>query len=167
MEAQKLIEALIASANGVLYTLHDAKITGKFDLKHRTVKVALVLHNCEFMDEVDVRYCEFTQTVDLSKCHFHGAFNSGDADESYTQYRKDFICSDAIFEAGASFSGVRCDGSGSFPKAQFLSEEQVIAFTGASFGRQLDFSEAVFHGGTTFNALCCEGGVLSQDPVSE
>jgi hypothetical protein len=79
VQAKNIIDALTESKpTKPVYTLRNARIEGKLNLRHCTVFVAVDMQDCEFLDEVDLRYCEFMQTVDFAGCIFRKEFNSGD-----------------------------------------------------------------------------------------
>jgi hypothetical protein len=108
VQAGDIVESLTKrEPDETVYILRNARIEGQLDLRHRTVLVAVDIQNCEFLEDVDLRYCEFTQAVNLSGCTFRKEFNSGDEFESHTVYRKDLICSKAVFEGPVSFNGCR------------------------------------------------------------
>jgi len=90
VQAKNIIDALTESKpTKPVYTLRNARIEGKLNLRHCTVFVAVDMQDCEFLDEVDLRYCEFMQTVDFAGCIFRKEFNSGDVVEAHTVYWKD------------------------------------------------------------------------------
>src|SRR5829696_7267094 len=70
-----------------VYRVSGKRVSGKLNLKHRTVKVAIEMQSCQFSDEVDLRYSEFEQAVDFSGCTFYNDFNSGDISKPHTIYR--------------------------------------------------------------------------------
>ena len=86
------------------FSLTDTTITGKFDLRHRVVPVAISLMECTFTDEVDLGYCQFKQCVDFSGSCFEKDFNS-----MHAIYRKNIICNDSGFEGGADFNAIQCE----------------------------------------------------------
>lgn len=156
--AEEIVEKLTQEApQGGEFSLNDAIIKGKLDLRHRIIPVAVTLTNCIFTDEVDLRYCEFKQRVDFSGSRFKKDFNSGDETHDLTIYRKNLICNDAVFEDRASFNGAQCEGSGYFHRAQFENPDKKINFGHARFGVTLECQEAIFKGGANFNSLQCEG----------
>ena len=156
--AEELVEKLTREApQGGEFSLSDAIIVGKLDLQHRIIPVAATLTNCTFTDEVDLRYCEFKQRVIFSGSCFKKDFNSGDETNSFTIYRKDFICNGSVFEGGASFYGAQCEGSGYFHRARFENLGKEIDFGHAKFGGNLECMGAIFKGGAIFNGLQCEG----------
>lgn len=126
VRANDIVEELTREADELIYTLRDAQVSGKLDLKHCIVNVAVYLQNCEFVDEVDFRYCEFKQAVDLSGCFFRQDFKSGDQFESHTVYRKDLICNEVVFEGVASFNGSRFESNVFFWRAEFQNEEAAV-----------------------------------------
>lgn len=101
IRAEEIVEGLTRERRGSeepIYTLHGKRISGKLDLRHRTVKVAVDIQDCDFLEEVDLRHCEFTQVVNLSHCTFHQAFNSGGHHAANTVYLKDLVCNRAVFQ---------------------------------------------------------------------
>lgn len=69
VKAEDIVEELTRDRQETdepVYRLSDAFISGKLDLRHRVVNVAVYILGCEFCDEVDLRYCEFTQTVNFT-----------------------------------------------------------------------------------------------------
>lgn len=153
--AQDIFEAL-TNSSATVYRCQDAVITGKLDLKHQVIKPAVEIINCEFQNEVDLRYVEFLHTVNLSKCIFKQVFNSGDEGESQTVYRKDLICNETTFEAGALFNGMRCEGSSFFHGARFLSLDHTADFSGTSIAKTIELNDAIFRGAATFNGMRCD-----------
>ncbi len=147
-----------------VYTLRDAQISGKLDLKHRVVNVAVYILSCEFCDEVDLRYCEFTQTVNFARCHFHKCFNSGDELESHTVYRKDLICDETVFGEAGSFNGAQVEGSAHFSKASFQNEKHCIDFRNVIVGKDLKFDGATFSGGVSLNGATTKQFVIGESP---
>ena len=110
--AEEIVKELVrAEPDQAVYSLRDTQITGKLDLKHRTVRVAIDIQGCEFLGEVDFRYCEFKHAVNLSECTFRKDLNSGDETESHTVYRKDLILNKAVFEGDVRFNGCRVESS--------------------------------------------------------
>lgn len=140
---------------GSTYVLKGKVVSGRLDLRHRKVDVAVEIRECEFLDDVDFRYCEFLQTVDLSRCIFRGEFNSGDATESHTIYHKDLTCSGAVFKKSASFNGCKIEGSAFFSGVTFDSAQDAVDFTTASIGNTLELDGAVFKCPATFGSLNC------------
>ena len=161
LTAEELVEKITKeSPQGGEFSLNDAIIKGKLDLRHRIITIAVTLTNCIFTDEVDLRYCEFKQCVDFSGSYFKKDFNSGDEAHSFTIYRKELICNDTVFEDGASFNGIQCEGSGYFNNARFENPEREIDFCHATFGVTLECRETIFQGGASFNSLQCKGAGL-------
>ena len=157
LTAEELVEKLTQETpQDGEFSLDNATIKGKLDLRHRVISVAVALTNCIFTDEVDLRYCEFKQCIDFSGNRFKGDFNSGDETRSFTIYQKDLICNNTVFEGGASFNGARCEGSGYFHNATFENREENIDFAHATFGVNLDCIGTTFKGGVIFNNLHCE-----------
>jgi hypothetical protein len=140
-----------------VYKLSNAKITGDISLRYLVVKKAIEICDCDFEGEVDLRNCEFLHGVNFSNCTFHKKFNTGDKTNSNTIY-KELICERAIFEAGASFMGIRCAGSAVFRAAQFTNQAEEINFESASFGKYLVCDNTVFKGGANFQKLSCGSG---------
>jgi hypothetical protein len=140
-----------------LLSLRNARIWGKFDLKHRTIEKPLEILDCEFEAEVDFRYCEFKQVVNFSGSTFQREFNSGDEVESHTVYKKDLICNAATFERTAKFNGIRVEGSAYFNHATFLNRNFSIDLGGASIEKTLECAEATYKGPANFDALNCSG----------
>ena len=138
-----------------VYRLSGKEVSGRLDLRHYTVEVAVEIQGCTFLDEVDLRYCEFKQVVDFSECTFCENFNSGDRTEAYTIYRKDLLCNQVVFKKTATFNTLKCDGSGYFEEARFEGEEKVD-FVGACFGHQLVCDGATFRGPASFSAIKCD-----------
>ena len=157
VQAETIVHELTRQeADEPAYILRDAQITGRLDLKHRTVLVAVDIQGCEFLEEVDLKYCEFTQTVNFSNCTFRKDFNSLEEIGTHTIYRKNLVCDGAVFEEAANFNGSKIEGSASF--------------TEATFGGSADFrwlkcnilscNGATFRGPANFNTLKCGGSGL-------
>ena len=147
------------------YTPPHKQISGKLDLRHRTVKVAVEMLGCEFLDEVDLRYCEFEQTVNFSGCKFWKHLNSGDNVESHTVYRKDFNCSEAVFEGPFDLNGGRIEGSAYFSGTKFQHKGQSDNFAWTSIEETLEFEGAIFEGPASFASLKCKGDLFCQDTI--
>jgi uncharacterized protein YjbI with pentapeptide repeats len=188
ISAERIVKELTRDPEEPVYKLHDAKIAGPFNLRHRTIDIALDIQRCEFLGEVDLNYCEFKQAVNFSGCIFHKKFNSGDEVEAYTIYRKDLICNGTLFMEDATFSGARIEGDMHFSeltvqgarlrttfksKSDFsalkcdgygffvgarFESKKDINFEHASFGRTLDCSRAIFKGVMKAEALKCSDG---------
>jgi len=154
-------------ADQPVYVLSDRSISGKLDLKHRTVEVAVYIQGCEFLDEVDLRYCEFKQAVNFSDCTFRKHFNSGDEIEAHTIYRKDLNCNGAVFEGPFGFNGGRVEGSAYFSRTRFLDEERPVVFAWASVERTLEFQDTSFKGPASFHALKCGGSGICASVASK
>jgi hypothetical protein len=161
-----------------LLPLRKARVVGKLDLKHQTIKRPVIIRDCEFEDDVDLRYCEFEQVVDFSGCIFHKEFNSGDEVESHTVFKKDLICNTTVdetvcrktvFKGPARFNGVRIEGAAFFNKALFLNQKLSIDLTTASIEKGLECNTTIFKGPSYFGRLKCNdigsfrGAVFSGD----
>jgi len=61
IKAKDVVQALTQGDDGpVRIILRHKKIRGKLDLKHRLITIPVQFQDCEFLDDVDLRYCEFT-----------------------------------------------------------------------------------------------------------
>jgi len=105
------------------YVLHDTVVTGRLILSNRAIDVAVVVTDCIFEEEVDLRYCEFKRAAKFCDCTFVGDFNSGDDTDSRTVYRKNLVCNDSVFWEAAKFIGLMCEGRALFRDAAFLRTE--------------------------------------------
>lgn len=130
-------------------------VQGALDLRHLVIDRPLELSNCEFLDEVDLRYAEFRHTVDLSSSTFHKHFNSGDPTQSHTIFSKDLLADSSVFCSGATFFGSQFGGSALFANARFEDSGQVASFRGCCFKKYADFDGAVFLGGADFSNIDC------------
>ncbi len=154
--AQEIFQALTEELSGEkVFYLSDLKIAGKLDLRYLAIKKAIEIIDCEFEDDVDFRFCEFLQPVNLSGCTFKKSFNCGDEFESFTVFHKDLLCSKAIFNNEATFTGMKCKGSGDFEACLFLNENALVNFDSASFASFLDFGKAIFKAKASFNQIQC------------
>lgn len=155
IDSDEIILNQLTKVDLPVYRLQCHVIRGVFDLTHKVVNPALEFIDCVFEDEVDLRYVEFDQTVNFTKCTFGKKFNSGDEGHSQTIYRKNLICNEAVFEAGAGFNGARCEGNGLFRGARFTSPSEEVDFSGATFANTLELDAAVFSGPANFEGLRC------------
>ncbi|MEK7397342.1 MAG: hypothetical protein AAB116_10455, partial [Candidatus Poribacteria bacterium] len=69
-------------------------------------------------------------------------------------------CIGAVFDGGAIFSSIQCEGSGVFRDTKFENTEKDIGFADAKFGVDLDCIGAIFNGGASFNGMQCKGGLF-------
>ena len=150
ISAESVVEAIFKEDKPE-YVLDGKTITGKFDLMHRIISVAITITNCTFEDEVDLSYAEFKQCVDFSGGIFRKKFNNDS-----TIYQKDIICKKAIFEDEVCFNTSKCGLVGNFVGTKFENAEKEIDFVGAEFGAQFNCTEAIFKGGANFNSIQCE-----------
>ena len=156
VQAEEIVTQLTETKE-LVYTLHGKDISGRLDLRYRTVHAALDIQNCHFRDEVDFKYCAFEQAVNLSGCTFHRTFNSGDETESRTIYRKDLICYGATFKGPATFIGASIEGKAYFKKCTFEDKQQSADFDSVKLEGHLECQEAIFRGFVNFNPLKCDG----------
>jgi hypothetical protein len=156
VEAEE-IAARLSEGDGTVFTLRDKIVSGRLDLRHYKIRVAVEIQDCEFQDAVDLRYCEFERVVDLTGCTFHGEFNSGDEERSHTVFHKDLICDGARFEGSVHFNGCRVESSASFSGARFLDADETTNFGWLNVEKTLEFDDAIFRGPTDFNSVQCAG----------
>jgi hypothetical protein len=107
-----------------------------------------------------------TQAVNLSGCTVRKEFNSGDKVESHTVYRKDLICSKAVFEGPVSFNGCRVEGSAYFADATFHYQETPVDCTATYFKKAFECNKATFKGPALFDSLECDGGGFFADATA-
>ena len=156
--------------DGLPFSLEDAIVIGGLNLKHRNIERPIVVSNCWFMDQLDLRYCEFKHAVCFLDCAFYGQFNSGDTTESLTIYRKELNCIGSSFKKAASFNGIKVESTAYFHNTSFeleapekvpeylsLSAGYPVDFAMASFGHHLECTDAVFEGDVSFNSIKCGG----------
>ncbi len=139
--------------------LSDATFDGPVTLSQATVGGDLDLSGAEFGGTVDGQELVANEDVDLSGVVFRGAvdFSGGRFMGGPDIIRRDLECSDAVFEAGctftravignASFDGSRFEGETTFERAEF---RQQTAFTGVTFEQPVDFDEVIFDSDVTF-----------------
>jgi uncharacterized protein YjbI with pentapeptide repeats len=166
IEVEDHIEELIGTEKPV-FTLRDKQISGKLDLRYRTVHSAVDIRRCYFLDDVYLGGCNFEQDVDFTGCTFHGGVNKIGEGESPQQSisskmacQKDFTCDEAIFEGPVSFNGTHIEGIASFSKAQFTYAQEEIDFTTFKTDGQFNCIEATFKGSVSFNALTSAGSAF-------
>src|SRR5918994_1092773 len=154
-----------------LFSLENAVVVGKLDLKHRTIERPLEFKNCWFLDSVDLRYCEFEQAVYFLDCTFYQVFNSGDTVESHTVYRKELTCNGSHFKRAVGFNGIQVESNAYFHNSRFelkesaespeypsLSTDYAVDFATASFGCHVEFK-----GPAKLNSLRCGGaGIINK-----
>ena len=159
-----------------LFSLENAVVVGKLDLKHRTIERPLEFKNCWFLDSVDLRYCEFEQAVYFLDCTFYQVFNSGDTVESHTVYRKELTCNGSHFKRAVGFNGIQVESNAYFHNSRFelkesaespeypsLSTDYAVDFATASFGCHIECRNAVFEGPVSFNSIRCDGNGFIKD----
>ena len=158
----EVYKALMEENGEVIYDLRDKTITGKLDLKHHSIKKAVYIQDCVFIDEIDLSYCEFKQPVYLSGTHFAEALTS-----EGTVFEGNLECKNAVFKGGVNFQDVKCTGNGLFKDTQFANEKRTVDFLNATFGGNLECDRAVFKGGVRFQGINCTGHGLFRDTQFE
>lgn len=129
LPAEVIVENLTQPAPQVSeFRLDSTVIKGRLDLRHRRISVAVMLTDCIFTDEVDLRHCEFEQCVDFSGSQFVMDFESHG-----TIYRKYVYFNRAIFESGAIFDDAQCEGEVRFCGTRFENQNEKTRFVGARF----------------------------------
>ena len=172
--AKQLQEWLLEDTD-LPFRMKNTAVDGELNLRFTRIRRPIDIDECEFSGKVDVRNARFQATVSLTKCHFKEHFNSGDREFSNTIYNEDMVFNDCTFDNRAWFTGVQCEGSGSFHgvlfKSELLPDEEndpyTVDFYAAKFGKALEMTSTSFSGAANFNALKCGMGAFFHDAKFE
>ena len=124
---------------------HYAIFKGVVKFGHLQCKGSGYFYNAQFKNKFEKE----ETTIDFSHARFGGNLECGNKKNDWK----------VIFQGGANFYGLQCEGSGIFYNAQFENEKK-IDFTHASFGYDLECQEATFAGEVDFRHIQITGQII-------